>query len=308
MDFKKWIDFIHSVQSGTVDASIPTVTPDIDSALAAAGVQREQMTDHPGIHFVRRSSPYGLDYFIANLGAQPLDDSVSLSTRARSIEVMDPMTGHTGLAAIRPGDSAHTQLRLQIAPGQSIILRTFAKTETGPAWPVRETTASIPLTGTWSVKFLSGGPPLPAPYQTGALASWTADPDAQAFAGTALYSLTFDAPPSFNLHTPFSIDLGNVAQSARVRLNGKPLGTLIIPPWRVEATSLLPKANLLEVEVTNVSANRIRDMDIRHVPWKIFNPPNILSIDYKPFNAAAWPLTDSGLLGPVTLDMQSPQK
>ena len=49
-------------------------------------------------------------------------------------------------------------------------------------------------------------------------------------------------------------------------------------------------------------------MDIRKVPWKIFDPPDILSINYKPFNAAGWPLTDSGLLGPVTLDTQSSQK
>jgi len=299
---------LHGITGAVSGQSAPVLSSDIEEALADSGVHREQMTDHPGVHYVRRSSPAGLDYFIANLGNQPLNDWVTLSTHARSIAVMDPMTGQTGLASIRAADSTHTQLRLQLDPGQSIVLRTFSEAESGPAWPVRETTTSIPLTGTWSVKFLSGGPALPAPYQTGTLTSWATEPDAQAFAGTALYSLTFDAPPSFNLHAPFSIDLGNVAQSARVRLNGKPLGTLIIPPWRVEATSLLPKANLLEVEVTNVSANRIRDMDIRKVPWKIFDPPDILSINYKPFNAAGWPLTDSGLLGPVTLDTQSSQK
>jgi hypothetical protein len=28
---------------------------------------------------------------------------------------------------------------------------------------------------------------------------------------------------------------------------------------------------------------------------------NFVNINYKPFDAAAWPLTPSGLLGPVTL-------
>ena len=60
-------------------------------------------------------------------------------------------------------------------------------------------------------------------------------------------------------------------------------------------------ANLLEVEVTNLSANRIRDLDLRKVPWKIFHDINFVNLDYKPFDASAWPLRASGLLGPVTL-------
>jgi hypothetical protein len=64
---------------------------------------------------------------------------------------------------------------------------------------------------------------------------------------------------------------------------------------------LKPAGNQLEVEVTGVSANRIRDLDRRGVPWKNFHDINFVNIDYQPFNAADWPLTDSGLLGPVTL-------
>ena len=67
------------------------------------------------------------------------------------------------------------------------------------------------------------------------------------------------------------------------------------------AGPLKPKGNVLEVEVTNVSANRIRDLDRRGVKWKNFYDINIVNLDYKPFDASNWPLTDSGLLGPVTL-------
>lgn len=276
---------------------------DVDTGLNAAGIDRESMTDHPGLSYVRRSYPGGLHYFITNRGEQPLDDWITLSTKARSIELMDPMTGETGLAQTKPTNNGDVQVHLQLDPGHSILLRTFTKTaETGPAFPLHTYGTPIALTGTWSVKFIAGGPTLPAPLQTDKLDSWTTlgGPDAQAFAGTALYSLTFDAPPGQT--GPFSIDLGRVCQSARVRLNGKPLGTLIIPPFRIEAPTLLPKANLLEVEVTNVSANRIRDLDIRHVPWKIFYPPNVLSVHYRPLDASGWHLTDSGLDGPVTLD------
>ena len=35
--------------------------------------------------------------------------------------------------------------------------------------------------------------------------------------------------------------------------------------------------------------------------WKNFYDINFVGLDYKPFDASNWPLTDSGLLGPVTL-------
>jgi hypothetical protein len=216
---------------------------------------------------------------------------------------MDPMNGQTGMAPIRRSDGSVTP-RLQLDPGQSIIVRTFAdKVVTGPAiQPLDAAFNTVVLTGTWSIKFIAGGPTLPAPIQSGTLASWTdlGGPAAQAFAGTAVYSIDFDTPRGWRDNF-CSIDLGKVCQSARIRLNGKSLGTLIIPPWRVDWVPLLPKGNRLEVEVTNVSANRIRDLDIRHIPWKIFYPPNVLSVHYQPLDASGWHLTESGLIGPVTL-------
>jgi hypothetical protein len=37
------------------------------------------------------------------------------------------------------------------------------------------------------------------------------------------------------------------------------------------------------------------------VKWRIFHDINFMSITGKRFDASEWPLTDSGLLGPVTL-------
>jgi hypothetical protein len=99
----------------------------------------------------------------------------------------------------------------------------------------------------------------------------------------------------------YSLDLGDVRQSARVRVNGKDYGTLITPPFRVVVDNLKPTGNTLAVEVTSVAANRIRDLDRRGVPWKTFRDINIVDLNYKPFDASNWPLTDCGLLGPVTL-------
>lgn len=84
-------------------------------------------------------------------------------------------------------------------------------------------------------------------------------------------------------------------------MNGKDLGTLIIPPFRVTVDDLKPVGNQLEVEVTSTSANRIRDLDRRGVKWQNFHDINFVNQDYRPFNAANWPVAESGLIGPVTL-------
>jgi hypothetical protein len=65
--------------------------------------------------------------------------------------------------------------------------------------------------------------------------------------------------------------------------------------------ALKPRGNVLELEVTNLPANRIRDLDRRKVPWKIMDEINLVNLRYRPFDASAWQPQPSGLLGPVTL-------
>jgi hypothetical protein len=54
-------------------------------------------------------------------------------------------------------------------------------------------------------------------------------------------------------------------------------------------------------EVTNLSANRIADLDRRKVNWKKFYEINFVNVKYGKFDASSWALMDSGLLGPVRL-------
>jgi len=271
---------------------------DAETLLAKAGVARETMVDHAGLLFMRRKLDDGHYYFIANRGDKPVDGWLPLATKAKSAVIMDPMTGRTGVASM----SGATQVYVQLAPGDSVVLRMLTdRKPDGPAWAYWKPAGEpVPVAGSWKVKFLRGGPALPAPIETSKLTSWTelGGEEAQRFAGTALYTLTFDAPAG---DRSWWLDLGNVCQSARVRLNGRDLGTAIKPPFRVAVDALKPKGNVLEVEVTNVSANRIRDLDRRGVKWRNFYDINFVNINYKPFDASNWPLADSGLLGPVTL-------
>ncbi len=97
------------------------------------------------------------------------------------------------------------------------------------------------------------------------------------------------------------IDLGEVLGSARVKLNGVEIATLIAAPFRVALPELRDGENTLEIEVAGVAANRIRDLDRRGVKWRIFEDINLVNIDYKPFDASNWPVRPLGLVGPVTL-------
>ena len=259
--------------------------------------------DHERLLFIRRSIGGGRLYFIANRGEQPLNGWVPLATKAASVAIMDAMTGQAGIGALRQSGDGTAQVYLQLKPGESVILRAFADRKIKePAWVYWQPAGQpAELTGSWRVSFVAGGPALPPPLETARLASWTelGGEEARRFAGTARYSLKFDspAPPADG----WWLDLGRVCQSARIRLNGRDLGITLVPPFRLRVDRLIPTGNELEIEVTNTSANRIRDLDRRSVKWRSFYDINFVNIDYKPFDASNWPLADSGLLGPVLL-------
>jgi hypothetical protein len=289
------------VQRATLGRGRVLLAPDLAPLLAAAGVRREALTAHEGVHFIRRRTDAGRSYFISHAGSEPLDGWVALATPATSVAILDPMTGRAGLARTRRAGNA-LEVYLQLDPGESLILRTFERATRAPAWSYRTLAgAPTPLRGKWAVAFVEGGPVLPRAFTADSVVPWTGlgDADADRFAGTARYTLHFDAPTG--AAGDYLLDLGRVEASARVKLNGRDLGTLIAHPMRVRTGALKSRDNVLEVEVTNLSANRIRDLDVRGVQWKIFNDINYVGLDYKPFDASRWPVRTSGLVGPVTL-------
>jgi len=256
-----------------------------------------------GLNFIRRAHSTGHDYFFANLTAEPFSGWIPLGREANAVSLTDPLTGRSGTAALRPG--AKPQVYLQLAPGESVLLHTASQAPSGSPEPwnyVERTGPASALEGTWTVEFIKGGPTLPPGRQTTALKSWTelGGAETESFSGTARYRIEFERPEG--TADTWMLDLGDVRESARVTLNGTPLGTAWSLPFRLRTgPHLKPGRNVLELEVTNLAANRIRDLDRRGVPWKIMHEINFVNIAYKPFDASAWPVTPSGLLGPVTL-------
>ena len=269
----------------------------------ALGFEGEPLTKF-GLRFMRREWERGFHYFIANRGEAPFDGWLPLRGNPQSVVLLDPSReDRAGRAAQRTAGSG-TEIYLRLGPGESVILRTFENQRAeGPDWTYHHPMGEgVPLPGNWKVTFVEGGPVLPVSLETDSLVSWTCldDVEAHRFSGTARYSLRFDWPVKSAEN--WLLDLGEVAESARVRLNGRDLGILWFPPFTVVAMpSLREEDNQLEIEVTNLAANRIRDLDQRGIEWKVFYDINVVGKNYRPLDASQWPLRPSGLLGPVKL-------
>jgi len=281
---------------------LATAGENVVPALLKLGVRQEQASQ-AGLAHIRRARPSGHDYFFVNLGEKAFDGWLQSGVSAGSAMLLDPLTGRAGTAAVKRGGDGRLQVYLQLASGESVLVRTHrAKpSSAAPAWRYEKAGQGIALAGEWQIEFIKGGPALPGPARIGTLASWTSLDDAEAkrFAGTARYRVQFDAPA--NAADAWALDLGDVRETARVTLNGKPLATAWSLPFRIRLDGLEARGNQLEIEVTNLPANRIRDLDVRKVPWKIMRDANIVSVKYRPFDAAAWETEPAGLLGPVTL-------
>ncbi len=278
---------------------------DLGRLLAHANVQRESMVDQ-GLQFARRADSMGRFYFVSNPSDRGIDGWIPINCRTDVVMAFDPMTGRQGHLSARAAGSGR-EVYLQIPPGGSLIVAESSAPVRDGFEADRTEGEPVAVSGPWSLHFRRGGPRLPSSRTLERLVSWTTfGHDAEIFSGTAVYTTTFARPGRDTQR--WQIDLGRVAETARVRLNGRDLATLIGPPYRVVLrTSQLKATNTLEVSVTNLSANRIRDLDLRGVIWKKFynvNFPARFPDNRGPdglFTAAKWTPLESGLLGPVTL-------
>ncbi|MBI5817597.1 MAG: hypothetical protein HZA88_01290 [Verrucomicrobia bacterium] len=261
-------------------------------------------------------------YFLANPEPREIETRCTFRVSGKQPELWRPDTGRTEPAAAYEIKDGCTSLPLRFDPSGSLFV-VFRKEVRGQAsevaarnWLEFKTTQEIP--GPWEVSFDPkwGGPAKPVTFTK--LEDWSkhSDPGVRYYSGTAVYRTTFQSKIQ-NPKSRMFLDLGSVQIMAEVRLNGRDLGILWKPPFRVDVTDALKSGeNALELRVVNLWINRqIGDEQLpedsdRNPSGNLKSWPAWLA-EGKPsptgrYTFSSWrlwkkddPLVESGLIGPV---------
>jgi hypothetical protein len=184
----------------------------------------------------------------------------------------------------------------------------------------------IALEGPWQVGFPEGlGAPAEITLPRLSSLHRHSEPGVRYFSGPATYRMIADLPDgALRTGQRHFLDLGRVEVIARLKVNGRPFGTLWKPPYRTDVTEALkPGPNMIEVEVTNLWPNRLIGDEqlppeydypvtafgasggISEIPrWFLEGKPKpgprVAFATWKHYSKDS-PLLESGLLGPVRL-------
>ena len=277
---------------------------DYARTLAQTAAIPEAMKTSFDLSCIRRKNTEGYHYFISALTGKDTESWIPLAVPARSAMLYNPMNGASGKALLRQKDGK-TEVYLQLASGESAILKTFTEADVQvPEWKYQTVAqGTVELSGLWSLRFVESAPAVHSVPDSVSLGSWTdlSFEGAGTTMGTGCYTTAFviENPASAQ---DWQLSLGDVRESARVRINGREVATLWAVPYCCPIGQYLrPGKNILEIEVTNLPANRIADMDRRGVKWRIFKDINIAALGYKKGTYAGWEPVPSGLLGPVRI-------
>ncbi len=271
--------------------------------LMKAGVKPEDMITREGLHLIRRRHDEGHHYFVSSLQEKAVDGWVSLAVNAKSILFFDPLTGNISKAKVRQ-QNGKTEVYMQLAPGESMILKTFADKdiEHAPHRYLHNAQQVAVNFAPWKLDFVQSEPKINSFHILNVLQSWTdlGDEELTRNVGTGEYSSTFTINKQNG--ATYMLSLGDVRESARVFLNNREIQTLWSVPFRCRIEDYLVEGeNSIRIEVTNLPANRIAHYDREKINWRIFNEINMVDIRYRRSDYSGWEPVPSGLLGPVEI-------
>lgn len=251
--------------------------------------------------YIHRKSAETDIYFVINRTNKQQIRDFTFRVGGKQPEIWDAITGKAIMAKSYHQENSATTLSLQLDAFSSYFI-VFRK----PVTPNTQglAVANFPqlkdfakLDGSWIASFDPkwGGP---SKTKFPELISWTKRPEegVKYYSGTATYTKTFDVRKYIKGQRLF-LDLGNVKDVAEIRLNGKKLGILWCAPWRIEITDAIkPSGNVLEIEITNLWANRVvHDLSLPKEK-RLTKTHEAFRFDMLNVNT---PLLESGLLGPV---------
>jgi hypothetical protein len=280
---------------------------DYAATLAQTGTPSEAMRKELGLSLIRRTNVDGHHYFISALKGEDTEGWAPLAVDARSAMFYNPVNGESGKALLRR-NNGRTEVYLQLASGESVILKTFAREDVdAAAWAYCKPSPENDLKfRNWRFTLRNSNLPVTRELDIDRPCSWTElnFPEARTVVGTGRYRAYFDLDPrQWKAIDIWMLDLGDVRESARVKINGREIATLWAVPFRctIRPEDLRPGENIIELEVTGLPANRIADMDRQNIPWRKFKEINMVDRNYRKTGYGHWTPVECGLLGPVTL-------
>jgi hypothetical protein len=213
-------------------------------------------------------------YFISNRTDKPAEDTCTFRDGSYRAELWDPLTGEIKQLKGLSMNSDGYKIKLKMEPWQSYFIVFYHTRESqGRGKEVKENfpekRAVQFINGPWTVKFDTalGGPDK---VKFDSLYDWTSrnEPGIKYYSGIADYSCTFSLPDSVSSRSGKALymDLGDVKNIAKIKLNGKELGVVWTNPFRVRINDAVKqKNNLLEIEVANLWINRL--IGDEQKPW-----------------------------------------
>jgi len=276
----------------------------IDETAMARTAKPEAMKTKLGLKAIRRKNSHGYHYFIANLTPKDIHQKVMLAVPFKGAKWFNPLNGDIADASF---DSDGIDISLR--SGESMILQTFntspttVTSSTSSTSPTSTTSApAIVLEGPWTLSFTEEAPKVEKTYTLDSLQTWeTLDQQTRVTMGTGIYT-THVKLSKKQADGPWSIDLGDVRESARVYINGQYIGCAWSVPFVLDTKGALKVGdNEIRIEVTNLPANRIAELDRQGVKWRKMEEINVVDINYKKTLYDRWEPVPSGLNTSVRL-------
>jgi hypothetical protein len=274
----------------------------IDAATLRQAATPEAIKTECGLKAIRRSNQTGYHYFMANLTPDDINTIEPLAVDFKDAVWFNPLNGDT-----TPATFDQHGLVISLRSGESRILQTFneangahkANDSRTPQW-----TDGISLPGPWTLSFTEEAPKVEKTFTLDKLQTWeTLDESAAVTMGTGIYTTHVRlSEKDIKGTTGWLIDLGDVRESARVYINGEFIGCAWSVPFVLDCKNALKKGdNEIRIEVTNLPANRIADLDRKGVKWRKMEEINVVDINYKKTTYNEWEPVPSGLNSEVRL-------
>jgi hypothetical protein len=247
--------------------------------------------------FVHRRVADGEVYWVDSRNNHTETVDATFRVAGKAPELWHADTGKIEPASYRIA-GGRTVVPLRMDPYEAVLV-VFREPAAAPSRTLPEPveTQIAVVEGPWEVAFQPNRG-APAKITLDKLSSWSenADTGVKYFSGTGTYSKDVQAPADwFKTGARLWLDLGDVKNLAEVSVNGKPLGIVWKPPFRVDVTGALkPGANTMEIKVTNLWVNRLIGDQQPDATKKY-------TYTAQQFYRADSPLLPSGLLGPVQI-------